>query len=576
MVSPLVSEPQAQFRHSFDRLGELLIRDQIITREQLKEAKDREQNGAGFFPEIIMNIASMTPHDFGPYLEEATSFPFVDLTDMEIDRELAATLPESLVSEKQILPFREIGGTVLLAMADPLNLATLDIVRTKFTQRVEPYMALPNDINEAIKRAYDSRSKTDVLIDEIQSEADQQEAGASDDLLQQSEEAPIVRLVNSIISGAVVAGASDIHIEPQQGSIRVRYRIDGIMSEQMKLPASSLSACVSRLKVISGMDISERRRPQDGRFSTRSEQGGDYDVRISIMPTIHGEKACMRLLEKANSLAKMDRLGFFPEQQKTFERFVRRPHGIVLVTGPTGSGKSTTLYAALQSINDSTKNINTVEDPVEYKLAGINQMQVNHKIGVTFASGLRTLVRQDPDVILVGEIRDKETAETSIQAALTGHLVLSTLHTNDAPGALIRLQNMGVEPFLISSAVTGVLGQRLMRQLCPHCRELYEPKIDEAMAIGLDVSRGDVPVLARPVGCRRCGGRGTKGRTAAVEIMSMTESLRQLVLNGATGAELTLQAVSEGMTTMRQSALRKALNYQVSAAEILRVFSEDE
>jgi len=438
-------------------------------------------------------------------------------------------------------------------------------------------LALSADLNEAIKRSYDARDKVRNLIHEIGETTTQLvEENTVDELIDQGQQAPIVRLVNSLVGGAVAAGASDIHLEPAEGSIRVRYRIDGVMYEQMTLPANHLPACISRLKIMGGLDIAERRRPQDGRFSTRDDNGREFDIRLSLMPTVYGEKACMRLLEKANALASVEKIGFFPEQRKLFESFIRRPHGLILVTGPTGSGKSTTLYAALQAINDSTKNINTIEDPVEYRLSGINQMQVNNKIGVSFAAGLRTLVRQDPDVILVGEIRDKDTAEIAIQAALTGHLVLSTLHTNDAPGALVRLQNMGVEPFLVSSAIVGIIGQRLLRNLCPYCRQEYTPNIDIAMAAGIPITDGKVPLMARPVGCKRCGGRGTKGRNATLEILAMTEKLREMVLQRCSGPELSVQAMKEGMIPMRESAVRKALDFQISLEEIVRVFSEED
>ncbi|HWD38212.1 MAG TPA: GspE/PulE family protein, partial [Fimbriimonas sp.] len=331
----------------------------------------------------------------------------------------------------------------------------------------------------------------------------------------------------------------------------------------------------SRLKVMASLDIAERRRPQDGRLTTRDDRGGEYDVRLSIMPTVYGEKACMRLLEKANSIAHLDKLGFMPAQRALFDKFIRRPHGLILVTGPTGSGKSTTLYAALQSISDSTKNVNTIEDPVEYKLAGVNQMQVNPKIDVTFANGLRTLVRQDPDVILVGEIRDRDTAEIAIQAALTGHLVLSTLHTNDAAGALVRLQNMGVERFLISSAMVGVIGQRLVRNVCPHCTETLTIKPDEALALGLP-EREEPTVVARGKGCRRCGGRGTSGRSAAFEVFGMSEGIRQLVLDGASSSTIADQVRYEGMATMHESAVDKVLELKVPPEELVRVFSTGE
>ena len=564
-------------RFLLGRLGERLVKDGVLNDDQLREAIQKQKKSGGFLGEIIVSMGFLSAAQIKPYLEEWTGFPFVDILEEEIDRDLVMLVPKATVVNRIALPYREVNGRVYIAMADPLDIETIDEYRATINKPIVACLALSADLNEVIKRSYDDRDKVKNLINEMGESTtvlveDTQEEEAYDE----GQQAPIVRLVNSLVGGAVVAGASDIHLEPQENGVRVRYRIDGVMYEQMTLPASYMASCVSRLKIMGGLDIAERRRPQDGRFSTRDDTGREFDIRLSLMPTVYGEKACMRLLEKANALASVDKIGFMPVQREMFERFIHRPHGLILVTGPTGSGKSTTLYAALQAINDSTKNINTVEDPVEYRLSGINQMQVNAKIGVTFAAGLRTLVRQDPDVILVGEIRDKDTAEIAIQAALTGHLVLSTLHTNDAPGALVRLQNMGVEPFLVSSAILGIIGQRLLRSLCPFCREEYTPTLEVALAAGIQVVDGKIPKMARAVGCKRCGGRGTKGRSAALEILPMTEKLREMVLRRCSGQELTVQAIDEGMMTMREVAIKKALNFQLSADEIMRVFAQEE
>jgi type IV pilus assembly protein PilB len=564
-------------RFLLGRLGERLVKDGVLDDDQLREAILRQKQVGGFLGEVIVSMGYLTAGEIKPYLEEWTGFPFVDIVEEEIDRDLVALVPKATVVSRLALPYREINGRVHVAMIDPLDIETIDEYRATLNKPIVACLALTADLNEAIKRSYDDRDKVRNLIHEIgETTTTIVEENTVDELIDQSQQAPIVRLVNSLVGGAVAAGASDIHLEPQEGGVRVRYRIDGVMYEQMTLPYNHLAPCVSRLKIMGGLDIAERRRPQDGRFSTRDDTGREFDIRLSLMPTVYGEKACMRLLEKANALASIEKIGLMPAQRSLFERFIKRPHGLILVTGPTGSGKSTTLYAALQAINDSTKNINTVEDPVEYRLSGINQMQVNTKIGVTFASGLRTLVRQDPDVILVGEIRDKDTAEIAIQAALTGHLVLSTLHTNDAPGALVRLQNMGVEPFLVSSAILGIIGQRLLRSLCPFCRQEYTPHLDLALAAGLPVVDGKAPTVARPVGCKRCGGRGTKGRSASLEILPMTEKMREMVLKRCSGQELTVQAISEGMMTMREVAVQKAMDFQVSLEEIVRVFAQEE
>jgi type IV pilus assembly protein PilB len=558
------------------RLGERLLADGLISEESLNEALDMQRRDGGFIGEILVSIRAVRPGQIRSYLEDLTGFPFADIAEIEIDRALSTRLPESFVVSKKVLPFREANGEIDVAMADPLDLPVVDELKLIFGKPVVPFLALACDLDEAIKRTFDVQHKTQSVLDEIHIEGLKSPEPIAD-IAERADEAPIVRLLNGVLSAAISTGASDIHIEPQESNVRVRFRIDGMMYEQMTMPSTHLSPVVSRLKVMSGMDIAERRRPQDGRFSTRAGTSNELDVRLCIMPTVYGEKACMRLLEKSNSLASLDKLGFFPEQRAMFERLVRRPHGLLLVTGPTGSGKSTTLYAALQSINDSTKNINTVEDPVEYKLPGINQMQVNPKIGVTFAAGLRTLVRQDPDVILVGEIRDKETAEIAVQAALTGHLVLSTLHTNDAPGAVVRLRNMGVEPFLVSSAVIGVLGQRLLRTICLDCKETYEPARDEALAAGIPVLPGErPPLVARGTGCRRCGNRGNRGRIAAMELFTISEAVRAMILAGVEGEGLTAQIRREGMRNMRDSAVRKALDLQVSLEEIVRVFADQD
>ncbi len=557
------------------RLGEALLSDGLLGDDQLRRALERQHIAGGFLGEILVSLGYLSPSQLGPYLEKVSGFPFVDLSEVDFDPEWSTMLPEGQAVAMMVLPYAERDGKIMVAMADPVNVAVVDDLRAKLQKPIQPLLALRSDIEDAIRRAYDVRARTKGLIADMLVGVEQDrdlldEASLADE----AEKAPIVRLVSEILSSAMASGASDIHFEPQEDNVRVRFRIDGILYEQMTIPLAYLPAAVSRLKVMSSLDIAERRRPQDGRFATKDDRGNGYDVRLSIIPTVYGEKACMRLLEKANSFAQIDRLGFLPEQSTLFEKFIKKPHGLILVTGPTGSGKSTTLYAALQRINDPGINISTVEDPVEYKLKGVNQTQINPKIGVNFATGLRTLVRQDPDVILVGEIRDKDTAEIAIQAALTGHLVLSTLHTNDAAGAVVRLENMGIEPFLISSAVVGVVGQRLLRSICPHCRESYLPAPEVCKAVGIDMEDGRSPLLARGVGCKRCGDRGSRGRSAVMEVMPMTETIKDMVLKRASQADITGQALSEGLVTMHQAAVRKALDLLVSPEEILRVFAE--
>ena len=559
------------------RLGEQLTAEGLLTDYQLQEALEFQTQTGTMLGEAIAALGHLSAEVLGPYLERSTGFPFVDLTNCSIDEELARSIPESLARNRKVLPFAVEDDCVKVAMVDPLDLKAVDELRARLNRRITPCLTFSSDLADAINRVHDSKRKAQSVLDEIESSSIFDAEISVDDLVGMADDAPIVRLVNSILTSAISSGASDIHIEPQEHLVRVRFRQDGLLYDQMNFPRGHLPAVVSRLKVVSHLDIAERRRPQDGRFSFKHENGAAYDLRLSLMPLIYGEKAVLRILEKQNSLASAERLGFFPEQREVFEQCIQRPNGIILVTGPTGSGKSTTLYAALNCINDSSRNINTVEDPVEYNLAGVNQVQVHHSIGMSFASTLRALVRQDPDVIMVGEIRDVETAEIAIQAALTGHLVLSTLHTNDAPGALIRLQNMGVEPFLISSAIIAVIGQRLIRTVCSACKETEVAHQAMLDVFGITPHPGDPPpIMAHGTGCAKCGQRGMRGRTAVYEIMRMSDSLREMTLKRESGSHLRAQAISEGMLTMRDAGLRKALEGATTLEEVTRVlFTED-
>jgi len=559
------------------RLGEQLTAEGLITSGQLQEALEYQNQTGAMLGEAIAALGYLSSATLGPYLERLTGFPFIDLPNSPIDDALARSIPEALARSRQALPFAYCGDSVQVVMVDPLDLKAVDELRARLNRKIIPCLTFSADLADAINRVHDGKRKAQSVLDEITSTTDAGPEISVDELVGMADDAPIVRLVNSVLHSAISSGASDIHIEPQEHVVRVRFRQDGILYDQMTFPRGHLPAVVSRLKVVAHLDIAERRRPQDGRFSFRHENGAQYDLRLSLMPLIYGEKAVMRILEKSNTLATAERLGFFPEQREAFEQCIQRPNGIILVTGPTGSGKSTTLYAALNRINDSSRNINTVEDPVEYNLAGVNQVQVHHSIGMTFAASLRALVRQDPDVIMVGEIRDKETAEIAIQAALTGHLVLSTLHTNDAPGALVRLQNMGVEPFLLSSAVIAVVGQRLLRTVCPGCKEV-EPALDAMLDVFGIVRHPDDPpaIMASGAGCSKCNGRGMRGRTAVYEIMQMSDKLRELTLTRASGSQLRAQAVAEGMLTMRDAGLRKALEGVTTLEEVTRMLFTDD
>lgn len=570
------SETRITVRNRTARLGEQLIADGLINEQQLRQALEHQRQTGAFLGETLVSLGLLSPANLGPYLEAATGFPFVQLAEQSVDLEAARAVPEHIARRRNLLLFAEQGEECWVAMADPLDLAAVDEIRARLNRRIVPFLALRSDLQDAINRTYDVRQKALSVLDEMGSAGPVDLELSVDELVGLAEDAPIVRLVNSIIHGAITAGSSDIHIEPQEHNVRVRYRTDGLLYDQMTIPRHHHAAVVSRIKIIARLNIAERRRPQDGRFSFRDNSGNEYDLRVSVIQTIYGEKVVLRLLEKSGSLASLEKLGFYPEQRQIFEGFIRRPHGIVLVTGPTGSGKSTTLYGALTRINDSTLNITTIEDPVEYHLPGINQVQVNPKIGCTFASGLRSLVRQDPDVIMVGEIRDAETAEIAVQAALTGHLVLSTLHTNDAPSALVRLLNMGIEPYLLSTTIIGTVAQRLVRTICAHCKETRPASLATIEALGIPMRDSQPPILAVGRGCPRCGGRGMKGRTAVFEVMPMTDALRDLVLKRSGGPILRGQAIAEGMTTMHESAVRKVLDGITTPDEVARVLYAEE
>jgi type IV pilus assembly protein PilB len=562
--------------HRRPSLGEQFLAEGLINEQQLRQAIERQQETGCFLGQALVSLGFLSSSVVGKYMEESTGFPFIDLAGAPIDPEISKLIPETIARRKLVLPFAVTEETIRIAMVDPLDLGTVDDLRGRLNKKVIAYISFEADLLDAINRVYDARLKTQSVLDEI-ADFDREEPELSvDTLLGLAEDAPIVRLVNSIISAAVSSAASDIHIEPQEHVVRVRFRLDGLLYEQAIIPRHHIAAVISRIKIMSGMNIAERRRPQDGRFVFKAENGSQFDLRVSLLPLVYGEKIVMRVLAKSSNFANSSTLGFFPQQKAQFDEFIHRPHGIILVTGPTGSGKSTTLFAALNSINDSTRNINTVEDPVEYNIPGVNQMQVNANIGVTFAAGLRTLLRQDPDVVMVGEIRDRETAEIAVQAALTGHLVVSTLHTNNAAGALTRLQNMGVEPFLISSALIGVIGQRLLRTICPNCKENRQATLTDCEALGLPMVGENPPMLKAGAGCEKCGGRGMKGRTAVYEMMPMSDKLRELVLKNASSEQVHVQAIADGMMTMRDAGVQKVLQGVTTPEEVTRVlFSED-
>ena len=563
------------------RLGERLLDKGILTTEQLEQGLAAQQRSGALLGEALVSLGVLKPKDLGPVLAEALGVEYVNPRECEIEQEIVDLVPESFIRERRVLPLRIEEGRLLVATADPLNLVVLDDLKLIAGMPVVPLLSLERDLLAAINIHFDSRRHAEQAIKEIDAEqaanGDASREPSAEELSVLAADAPVVRLVNAVINGAVNQGASDIHLEPQRDDMRVRYRVDGLLYDQMTIPRNQQAAVISRVKIMARMNIAERRLPQDGRIAL-TVHGREYDLRVSSMPTIFGEKVVMRLLEKTSMRLPFQELGFLPEQQQLFEWLLARPYGMILVTGPTGSGKSTTLYAALAAINESTRNIITIEDPVEYQLPGVTQTEVNPKVGMTFARGLRTMVRQDPDVIMVGEVRDLETAEIAVQAALTGHLVFSTLHTNDAPGALVRLGNMGVEPFLISASVIGVLAQRLVRTICQSCKQLYAPSpelVKTLISNGRELPPGTL--LARGTGCQECNHIGYRGRTAVYEIMRMSEPIQEMVLARSSAVALRDQARREGMRTMQEAALEKAVQGITSPEEILRViFVEEE
>ncbi|HSV73000.1 MAG TPA: ATPase, T2SS/T4P/T4SS family [Chthonomonadales bacterium] len=559
------------------RLGDRLLAEGLISEAQLETALERKRQTGEFLGELVVELGYASSRTIGKILQEGIGISYVDLADVQIDPGALELVAEHYQKRHRVLPYKVEDRRVYVAMCDPLNVMVVDDLHLMTGYRVVPQLVLNTDIQDAFNRVYSARSQAQEVLKEIE---DAEEPGlgsdiSADKLADLAEDAPIIRLTNSIIAGGVACGASDIHIEPQERAVRVRYRMDGVLYEQMTIPPHHYAAVCSRIKIMAHLNIAERRRPQDGRIVFKA-QNAAYDLRVSTMPTIYGEKVVMRVLDKSGITVPLERLGFGSEQLALYETFITRPYGMVLVTGPTGSGKSTTLYASLNKINDVALNIITVEDPVEYNLAGISQMQANPRIGLTFATGLRTIVRQDPDVIMVGEIRDAETAEIAVQAALTGHLVFSTLHTNDAPGAVVRLQNMGVEPFLIVSALIGVVGQRLLRRNCVSCAEADTPNPALLRSLGISPEMAETAQYKRGLGCPKCSGRGYRGRSAAYEVMRVSDRLREAVLRNVGGSALKEIAMADGMTTMRESGIRKVLQGETTPEEVCRVLLSEE
>ncbi|MEK6667003.1 MAG: type IV-A pilus assembly ATPase PilB [candidate division NC10 bacterium] len=564
------------------RLGDLLVNEGLITQENLQRALVEQKGSNEKLGSILVRLGLIQEDQLIGFLSRQYGIPSITLTQLDIDPEVVKLVPAQIAKKYEVLPVKRTGNALTLAMADPTNVFALDDVAFMTNLQVLPVVASQGAIRQAIERLYEPQASAfSDVITALEGETPDVEVveGGEDvapskvdifELKDASEEAPVVKLVNLILTDAIRRGASDIHLEPYEKVFRVRYRIDGVLQEMMAPPKRLEAALLSRVKIMSNLDIAERRLPQDGRIKIRYSSR-EIDLRVSTLPTIFGEKIVMRILDKEALTLDLAKLGFDDWSMENFKKVIHQPYGMILITGPTGSGKTTTLYSAVHTINSPDINIMTAEDPVEYNLKGINQVQVNEEIGRTFAAVLRSFLRQDPDVILVGETRDLETAQIAIRAALTGHLVFSTLHTNDAAGTIARLQDMGIPPFLVASSILLVLAQRLARRVCKECREPYEVDEESLTPYG-HVPQGLGKVtLYKGKGCQACNFTGMKGRTAIYEVMPISPEMRELILRGANTTELRDLATQQGMKTLRQAGLLKVLEGAATAEEILRV-----
>jgi type IV pilus assembly protein PilB len=558
-------------RKKTKQLGQILIEQGLISEDQLQEALHTQERVPKSLGRILIDLQLIKETDLVRALAQQIGLEFVDLSEFPIDPSSASLIPESVARRYRALPIGQRDGTLLVAMSDPANVYALDDIRTITGREVQPVVATAADVTAAIRKYNNMGDQVEQLAGEASdaAEGDDMHLDAMPDTA--VEDAPIVKLVHMLLTRAVGERASDVHIEPSERDVRVRFRVDGVLHEVMRSPKNIQGGLISRLKVMADINIAEKRVPQDGRVSLRVGATG-VDLRVATLPTVFGEKVVIRILNKESVLLRLEDLGFSDDAYKRFETSFRKPYGAILVTGPTGSGKSTTLYATLNIVNSPDRNIITVEDPVEYRLPGVNQIQVNNKAGMTFAAALRSILRADPDIILIGEIRDHETALIAVESALTGHLVLSTLHTNDAPSAITRLTEMGVETFLVASAIDCVVAQRLARQLCDRCKESYTPTEAELQAAGFPEHEwAEIHELHRPVGCTACGKTGYLGRLGLYEVMQVTEEIERLTVERAQSDRIRQVALEHGMTPLRVDGLNKAKAGKTSVEEVLRV-----
>jgi type IV pilus assembly protein PilB len=562
------------------RLGELLVRESVISAGQLRKAQDEQRKSGGRLGSSLVKLGMIEETELTSFLSKQYGVPAINLSEFNIERDVIHLVPREVAEKHNLIPFNRSGSTISVAMSDPSNIFAIDDIKFITGYNVEVMVASEQAIRESIERYFGEQITYEDVMDGFDEEeidfGDEEEEVDSLDLEKSSEEAPVVRLVNLILIDAIKKSASDIHIEPYEKEFRVRYRIDGVLYEVMKPPIKLKNAITSRVKIMSELDIAERRLPQDGRIKLKLGRGREMDFRVSVLPTLFGEKIVMRLLDKSNLQLDMTKLGFDPEPLEQFKKAIQSPFGMLLVTGPTGSGKTTTLYSALSELNQPTVNLSTAEDPVEFNLVGINQVQMHDEIGLNFSASLRSFLRQDPDIIMVGEIRDFETAEIAVKAALTGHLVLSTLHTNDAPSTISRLLNMGIEPFLVTASLLLILAQRLARRICPECKQPIKVPEQSLIDLGLKPEEIKGLTLYKGVGCRHCADTGYKGRVALYEVMPFWEPLKDMVLNGSSTAEIKMEAIKLGMQSLRMAGIAKIKEGVTTIDEIVRVTAADQ
>ncbi len=560
------------------RIVDLIIKRGLLSKEQLKEGLQIQKQKGGALSDILVSNGWIKQEELMSIIGEELNIPPIDLSHFKITPEVVRLVPERIARHYSLIPISRLGKQLVVAMVDPLNIFAADDIKTLTGYEIDPVITTAKDIKESIEKYYQEEDSKE--IEEIVKEADasqdvefvETEEVDIGEITAESKAPPVVKMVNLIIQEALGKRASDIHIEPSARQVRVRYRIDGNLQEALTLPKKSQNALIARLKIMSGMDITESRIPQDGRFRIRLADR-EVDFRVSVLPITYGGKVVMRALDKSSLSIGLEKLGFLPESLGAFKKGISKPYGMILVTGPTGSGKSTTLYSILNQLNRPDKNIITIEDPVEYRVEGITQVQVKPEIGLSFANGLRSLLRQSPDVIMVGEIRDSETADTAVKSALTGQLILSTLHTNDAPSAVTRLVDMGVEPFLVASSLLVATAQRLCRKICPHCKEEYRVPKEVLEKVGIKTEKGDA--FYKGKGCDRCNKTGYYGRLGAMEVFAVDQRLREMIVARVSTDELRNYAKEKGMKTLWENAVSKFLAGDTTLEEVLRVTTKE-